>query len=76
MGLRILSLGSLVLDTMSVGQLLLNGTGSQGLTTGGLIAAATALPLAAGVAHLLLRAWDPPTTEVIRQMEGFDVNYF
>ncbi len=75
MGLRLLSIGSVVADTVSVATLAAGGMGSEGLMNGLMLVAAAALPTACVIAGVILRRMDKPTLEIARQMAGFDANF-
>jgi len=75
MGLRILSVGSLVADGYSVANLAVNGIASETMAHGILLVAGAVLVPAVLVAERLLSPVKEPTAEVARQLAGFEANF-
>ncbi|NLX96322.1 MAG: hypothetical protein GXY83_09100 [Rhodopirellula sp.] len=75
MGLRFLSIGSVVADTVSLATLALGGVSSEGAIGGLIVAGATIFPFACIAARLVTRQLDTVTPEVAWQLAGFDANF-
>lgn len=75
MGLRILSVGSLIADAVSVANLTINGIATETAVHGLLLIVGIVLPPAYYLAEQLLRRLERPSAEVARQLASFEKNY-
>lgn len=75
MGLRFLSVGSIVADAVSVAALAFGGAGTEGVISGLMVTGATVLPVACVLGGILLRRMEKPTVETVWQLAGFEANF-
>lgn len=73
MGLRILSLSSLLADSMSVFHLISQGLASVSSVQGLLWLAGTVLPTASVAAFCLVRHFSKPSAEALHQLASFEI---